>query len=764
MPHVIHRFTQGLACRSGFVAAMLASSCLPSAFGRGDPVCCTSFARLNEIRTDHPGAIDPQEYVEIAGPAGSPLNCIHYVVLGPGGLVEEVTDLTGFGIPGSGIFLIAQPSFAAPAFPGTPVVDLVTDLNLVDGGNRTHLLVCSCEGLAGMPIGTDLDPDDDGFLEIVPWECVIDCIALMQTPPPPPVYCDLTRGPTTAATTPEHVFRCRTPLPFAPWRIGNFPLPGGGGLDSPDLQNPFCPTVTAFGIDHMPLGEAELSFDGSTLLAMGVDASGEDGVLSLLEPSVTWYGRHFTPAGRAGVEPGDSVRVRTWGMVDGELAPIAAHTLSRPTETVAEMTADFDILPPNAPLVGEVLDDDVIVGSVTFPDQASFLAQFPASPMLTWREIEWIYRSTIDTGPIAEANNGLPVALPSWEMPMDSDMPIILLGQMFIGDSIRVRASQPVAGIEAITAIETTAAGFGFETLETRAETTTTGVVFESLPHVAIGGASLTHNGSSVAVANLGSSGDAGFEVILGAADAWTTDLVSGGASGESNLKVEALDAQGTPQFSLVAVPSQGKSKFFANLPGSGPLVVEAWEEGNPNYVVALIPDSSPFAEYFDVEPKLWFTPQRVGFDHTPSIIPVDESGTAMSEPAILFGVDAPPIGFILGDGQIVGANRIRVHRVFGTQAPSDAPASSASVRVTASQPATFSIVASTAEGALTPPTPCPADLTGDGSVGGGDLAILLGDWDPIGPSSSIADVSGDGRVDAADLAIMLGAWGPCPS
>lgn len=53
---------------------------------------------------------------------------------------------------------------------------------------------------------------------------------------------------------------------------------------------------------------------------------------------------------------------------------------------------------------------------------------------------------------------------------------------------------------------------------------------------------------------------------------------------------------------------------------------------------------------------------------------------------------------------------------------------------------------------------PCPADLNGDGSVGGADLAILLGTWGTSGP----ADLDGDGAVTSADLAILLGAWGPC--
>ncbi len=56
------------------------------------------------------------------------------------------------------------------------------------------------------------------------------------------------------------------------------------------------------------------------------------------------------------------------------------------------------------------------------------------------------------------------------------------------------------------------------------------------------------------------------------------------------------------------------------------------------------------------------------------------------------------------------------------------------------------------------PPDPCPQDLDGDGMVGAGDLALLLGSWGMGGP----ADFDGGG-VSASDLALLLGAWGPCP-
>jgi hypothetical protein len=55
--------------------------------------------------------------------------------------------------------------------------------------------------------------------------------------------------------------------------------------------------------------------------------------------------------------------------------------------------------------------------------------------------------------------------------------------------------------------------------------------------------------------------------------------------------------------------------------------------------------------------------------------------------------------------------------------------------------------------------TPCPADLSGDGVVDGGDLGILLAQWG--GPGSG--DLDGSGVVDGADLGSILASFGPCP-
>ncbi len=52
----------------------------------------------------------------------------------------------------------------------------------------------------------------------------------------------------------------------------------------------------------------------------------------------------------------------------------------------------------------------------------------------------------------------------------------------------------------------------------------------------------------------------------------------------------------------------------------------------------------------------------------------------------------------------------------------------------------------------------CPSDLSGDGSVDGADLGLLLSGWG----SSGTGDLNGDGQTDGSDLGLLLSSWGPC--
>ncbi|MCP3905251.1 MAG: LamG domain-containing protein [Planctomycetes bacterium] len=56
---------------------------------------------------------------------------------------------------------------------------------------------------------------------------------------------------------------------------------------------------------------------------------------------------------------------------------------------------------------------------------------------------------------------------------------------------------------------------------------------------------------------------------------------------------------------------------------------------------------------------------------------------------------------------------------------------------------------------------PCPADLSGDGDVGFGDILEVIANWGPCGVPCP-EDLSGNGQVDFADILAIIAAWGPC--
>ncbi|MEY3141661.1 MAG: hypothetical protein RLY21_154 [Planctomycetota bacterium] len=57
---------------------------------------------------------------------------------------------------------------------------------------------------------------------------------------------------------------------------------------------------------------------------------------------------------------------------------------------------------------------------------------------------------------------------------------------------------------------------------------------------------------------------------------------------------------------------------------------------------------------------------------------------------------------------------------------------------------------------------PCDGDITGDGTVSGDDLALLLSSWGAC-PGSCAADINDDGLVNGGDIATLLAEWGSCP-
>jgi len=194
---------------------------------------------INEIRIDQTGA-DNDEYFELAGAAGASLNDLWYLVIGdaasPCGVVESATNLTGSSIPADGYFLAVESNLWSGTLAPLSDVDLQLTsnaLNFENSDNVTHMLVSGFTGA----LNDDLDTNDDGILDVMPWASVVDAIALVTPNAPPAGDCTYasTVGP-DGAFVPGHVYRL--PNGSGPWQIGPFDPTFGadtaGGANVPE--------------------------------------------------------------------------------------------------------------------------------------------------------------------------------------------------------------------------------------------------------------------------------------------------------------------------------------------------------------------------------------------------------------------------------------------------------------------------------------------------------------------------------------------------
>lgn len=195
---------------------------------------------INEVRIDQPGN-DDDEWFEIAGKPGTSLAGVTYIVIGDGsaaqgsGVIEAVVNLGSATIPASGYLVVAESTFTLG------VADLTADLNFENSDNVSHFLVFNFTGSNGQ----DIDTNDDGVLDVTPWDAVIDSIALIRSAEIPPVGTEYAYGPTigpeigkTSALVPGHVYRCS---PTGAWTIGAFDP--SVGTDTPGAVNPACDTA-----------------------------------------------------------------------------------------------------------------------------------------------------------------------------------------------------------------------------------------------------------------------------------------------------------------------------------------------------------------------------------------------------------------------------------------------------------------------------------------------------------------------------------------
>lgn len=195
--------------------------------GGGLPAFYLSEARFDEVTA---GTTDANEYIEIAGTPGEPLDGRTVLILGEGsttvggvttnlksGAIETVISLDGQVMGETGYFVITLKTVnsttgeiiqdgVALGYPG----DLqVATLNMENDDNLTVMLV---EGFTGL-LNTDLDTDDNGTLDSTPWTSLIDSISIVKTVRAAPIstteeWWYAARIPPLKDGIAMHIYRC----------------------------------------------------------------------------------------------------------------------------------------------------------------------------------------------------------------------------------------------------------------------------------------------------------------------------------------------------------------------------------------------------------------------------------------------------------------------------------------------------------------------------------------------------------------------------
>ena len=198
---------------------------------------------INETFSNPPGTDNGAEFFELRSttPNLSLSGLLFLIIEGDGlnaGVIDQALDLSAFSTGSNGLFLwrdsttVLQP----PPSPGTfvHVADFAPD---IENGAQTFLIVRSFTGL----LGDDLDTDNDGVLDALPWNSVVDAIGVLEAGIPGLVYgasLGFSDFPGTLLFTPDLLFRVSGSNAW----VGADVLgsnPGPFGLDANELVDIF---------------------------------------------------------------------------------------------------------------------------------------------------------------------------------------------------------------------------------------------------------------------------------------------------------------------------------------------------------------------------------------------------------------------------------------------------------------------------------------------------------------------------------------------
>ena len=191
---------------------------------------------INEMVVSTTGT--DREFVEIAGTAGFDLSNFTLLEVLSGGEIEDVLPFVG-AIPADGYFLAASPE-AVSVLGVTP--DQAIDNNTFTNGPRTYLLVEDFSGAEG----DDIDTNDDGTIDAMPWTSLADSVAIIDTSAPI-IYSANVVGPDGGFLAPGGY---RDPDYSGEFVQHDF---GETDLYTPGVQNiadPISPVINEFVFNH----------------------------------------------------------------------------------------------------------------------------------------------------------------------------------------------------------------------------------------------------------------------------------------------------------------------------------------------------------------------------------------------------------------------------------------------------------------------------------------------------------------------------------
>jgi hypothetical protein len=524
---------------------------------------------------------------------------------------------------------------------------------------------------------------------------------------------------------------------------------------------PPAPSFTGFGLHHSVLGQAQVT-PGEIIEITNIGSSGEDGVLITLGAAEGWAGEiDFGPAGSLSLEsrvilktffetgdiPNESQL--TIEEVDGGAASISlARGVCDPCRGVIQALLNgnvVDSVPIDTLPAGEIARGNIgssgqdgvqLRYSLTKLDgdsEADFTILL-TNPVPTQLELTGSSMGSIEADALRISLNGLPpgkkiydtVALTAANLPS-----LIIADEALVQHRVEHRVDSQVMTL--VGALD----GDGH-------------------PDVVVSGISLEGGSVLIGFDQTDSNFDGAIDQVIGhdMRIVLNPDFPIYGITNEP-LAVMADGSEGPLGYSGFAIPACGCSYYY--------VVTDPPSDPNPTKVITaslngkiVATASPPGFNMFDGSlknpPDSWSTEL------------LESEGADQYSYRVVWKWDEP-VGLVVSGKPVDAADTVEIV-VSAIAGPAGAPLRLVQSTLMSSGshavPASLRIDDQSLLTTATPPL-CPADLSGDETVGPADLAQLLATWGDCEPGVACpADFNDDGEVGPADLAQLLATWGPC--